>query len=270
MPCLIYRKQIWAGRVLMESKMHLKSTFITLTYSNDHLPDYGSLSKKDAQLFIKRLRKKVYPTLIRHIIIGEYGTKYGRPHLHAVIFGLGSEELINILPIVWKKGSVEPNRFKPFGDLTDKSARYIAGYVCKKIHSNKLNGRPKEFQLQSTQPAIGDSYIIKIADIWKGSGLIPDHILNKVPTSLLEYTSGIRGTYTRFQTNTIRIDGKKYPTSPRFNQIILKHLGAEEKQLNYERELAIHRIEEDPIEIQDLKDSDRKAHAYMKRATYSL
>lgn len=254
-PCLITRSQIWTGRILMEHKMHLHSAFITLTYDEQHLPSGAKLSKHHAQQFIKDLRKKIYPRKIRHLTIGEYGTEKGRPHYHAVIFGMSSEELIRILPTVWLKGSVEPNRFKPFGELTAKNARYIARYSTKKIHSTKLEGRPKEFQLQSRMPAIGDSYIKKIALVWKGSGLVPNHILQEVPSSLAEYISGIRGTYTKFQTNTIRINGKKYPTSPRFNQIILEALGAEEKQIGYEREIAINRMDEEPIDIDELKKS---------------
>lgn len=240
--------------------MHLVSAFITLTYDEQHLPSGGYLSKHHAQQFIKDLRAKIYPRLIRHLTIGEYGTEKGRPHYHAIIFGMSSEELIHILPTVWFKGSVEPNRFKPFGDLTVKNARYLARYSTKKIHSTKLNGRPKEFQLQSRMPAIGDAYIRKIAEVWKGSGLVPDHILNSIPQSLSEYISGIRGTYSRFQTNTIRIGGKKYPTSPRFNRIILEELGAEEKQLEYEREIALEIMDQNPIDIQLLKDSMVKAN----------
>ena len=217
MPCLITRSQIWTGRILMESKMHEKSAFITLTYADEYLPSGAHLDIVHCQNFIRTLRKHMRPRQLRYLLVGEYGTEKQRPHYHAVLFGIGSEELISILPKVWTKGSVEPNRFKPYGDLSVKNARYLARYVTKKLHSEKLDGRPKEFQIQSRSPAIGDAFIQQIADIWKGSGLVPAHILNKVPSSLAEYISGIRGTYTRFQTNTIRIGGKKYPTSPRFN-----------------------------------------------------
>jgi len=254
----------------MEAKMHEQSAFITLTYADEFLPPGGHLNKRHYQLFLKRLRKYITPRTIRHLSVGEYGTKFGRPHYHAVLFGIGSEELIDILPHVWKLGSVEPNRFKPFGDLNTKNARYIARYTTKKIHSTKLNGRPKEWQTQSIMPAIGDSYAVEVARIWKGSGLVPDHILQKVPASLSEYVSGIRGTYTNFQSNTIRIGGKKYPTAPRFNEIILKYLGAEERQITYESMLGNARIDADQTTIQDLKDSLIIAERQMSRVKYSL
>ncbi len=254
----------------MEAKTHRQSAFVTLTYTDDQLPEGGHLSVHHAQQFIKDLRKKIYPRKIRHLTVGEYGTKKGRPHYHAVIFGIGSEELIHILPIAWQKGSVEPNRFKPFGDLNEKSARYIARYCTKKIHSTKLGGRPKEFQIQSRNPAIGDQFIRKVARIWKGSGLVPDHILKKVPSSLSEYISGIRGTYTKFQTNTIRINGKKYITSPRFNQIILDELGAEEKIIEYERVLTNYRMDAEPLTLEKCKESEIIADREMARAKHSL
>ncbi len=250
--------------------MHQQSAFVTLTYSEDHLPKDGHLSVHHAQQFIKDLRKKIYPRKIRHLTVGEYGSKKGRPHYHAVIFGIGSEELIRILPTVWIKGSVEPNKYKPFGDLTDKNARYIARYCTKKIHSTKLKGRQKEFQIQSRQPAIGDQFIRQVARIWKGSGLVPAHILRKVPSSLSEYISGIRGTYTKFQTNTIRINGKRYLTSPRFNQIILDELGAEEKIIEYERELTNYRMDAEPLTLEDCKESEIIANRQLSRARTSL
>ncbi len=270
MPCLITRSQIWTGRILMEQRMHLQSAFITLTYADEFLPSSGHLDKKEAQRFLKRLRKYITPRTMRYLLVGEYGTLNHRPHYHAVIFGIGSEELIRILPIVWKHGSVEPNRWKPFGDLTTKNARYCARYCTKKIHSQKLEGRPKEFQLQSREPAIGDSYIEKIALIWKGSGLVPAHILNKVPSNLQEYISGIRGTYSKFQTGTIRIGGKKYPTSPRFNQIILKYLGAEEKQIQYESEITNYRMDAEPITLKDCKESEIMARRQLSRVKHAL
>ncbi len=270
MPCLVNRRSTWTGRILMEAKTHRESAFITLTYTDDHLPKDSHLSRRDAQLFIKRLRRLIAPRKIRHIIVGEYGTLNQRPHLHAIIFGIGSEELIRILPIVWKLGSVEPNRFKPFGDLTVKNARYLAGYVTKKIHSKQLNGRPKEFQMQSRDPAIGDLFIKEVAKIWRGSGLIPNHLSRKEPSNLLMYISGIRGTYTKYQTNTIRIDGKKYPTSTRFNKLILEELGAEEKALEFERDLALIRLDQEPIEIEKLKESEILANRIMSKAQYKL
>ncbi len=270
MPCLVTKRSVWTGRILMEAKLHKSSCFITLTYADKYLPAGGHLKKSDLQNFFKRLRRCIEPLKIRYFAVGEYGTKKSRPHYHGVIFGLDSEYLIRILPIVWKLGSSEPNSFKPFGDLTEKNARYCAGYVTKKMHSDARGSRPKEFQLSSREPAIGDLFVEKIANIWKGSGLIPDHILNQEPSNLQEYISNIRGTYSKFLSNTIRIGGKKYPTGTRFNEIILRRLGAEEKQVQFERQLALRRMEENPVDLQEIKDSEILATRIMKKASYKL
>ena len=37
--------------------MHMFNSFVTLTYDDDHLPEYNSLNYKHFQDFMKRLRK---------------------------------------------------------------------------------------------------------------------------------------------------------------------------------------------------------------------
>lgn len=100
--------------------MHKANCFITLTYSDEHIPKTGSLEHRDFQLFMKRLRKHVgrnkqkskqeptkgTPPLpqratenrenkfslkakskIRFYMAGEYGENTKRAHYHACIFG---------------------------------------------------------------------------------------------------------------------------------------------------------------------------------------
>ena len=59
--------------------------FITLTYDDAHLPYNQSLSVRDFQLFMKRLRKE-FGSGVRFFHCGEYGEKTGRPHYHAILF----------------------------------------------------------------------------------------------------------------------------------------------------------------------------------------
>ena len=40
-----------------EASMHMFNSFVTLTYDDDHLPEYNSLNYKHFQDFMKRLRK---------------------------------------------------------------------------------------------------------------------------------------------------------------------------------------------------------------------
>jgi len=85
--CKLERSRQWAVRLTHELRFHELSSFITLTYSEEHLPKSGSLDVKVFQDFMKRFRKAIYPRKIRFFHAGEYGEKRGRPHYHAIIFG---------------------------------------------------------------------------------------------------------------------------------------------------------------------------------------
>ena len=130
----------------------MSSTFITLTYDEEHLPQYGSLVPKHLQNFIKRLRRRT-DAKIRYYASGEYGTecpKHGikdcpacgsiqRPHYHACILGYGFPDKYNVgnregnpiyqsefLEDVWGKGRTE------IGHCEFQSAAYTARYIMKK------------------------------------------------------------------------------------------------------------------------------------------
>ena len=87
--CRLEYARVWATRCWHESLMHDQSYFVTLTYDDDHLKTF-SLVPEDLTNFFKRLRnyKK-----IRYYACGEYGDKNGRPHYHAIIFGLSLNDL---------------------------------------------------------------------------------------------------------------------------------------------------------------------------------
>lgn len=86
--CLMTRRAEWTMRIFQESKLHVDSDFLTMTYDDDHLPIDGSLKKEHLQLFMKRLRKGIYPLKCRYYNVGEYGTESGRAHYHSILFGV--------------------------------------------------------------------------------------------------------------------------------------------------------------------------------------
>lgn len=89
--CLERRRADWSLRLSYESRRHINSQFITLTYEDDHMV-YGARSptlvKADLQLFFKRLRKRLIDSKLKYYAIGEYGTNTYRPHYHIILFGL--------------------------------------------------------------------------------------------------------------------------------------------------------------------------------------
>ena len=120
--------------------MHKENCFITLTYDDDHLPDDGSLRKRDWQLFAKKLRRRFEPKRFRYYHCGEYGERNRRPHYHACLFGVDfrDKELWTVrddvplyrsalLSEVWGQG------FCTVGEVTFESAAYVARYVMKKV-----------------------------------------------------------------------------------------------------------------------------------------
>ncbi len=157
--CRLERSRQWAVRCVHEALVHKKNSFITLTYSPEHVPQDGSLCLADWQKFAKRLRRKAGPFRFFHC--GEYGEVNLRPHFHACIFGLdfiadrglwkdnGKFPLFRspLLDETWGLG------FATVGALTYKSAAYVARYVMKK------QGSESEKYLRV--PEEGDPYFVK-------------------------------------------------------------------------------------------------------------
>ena len=104
LPRRIARRQEWSMRVIHELAGYKDAVFLTLTYSDDHLPDNGSLVVADLQKFFKRLRKQYAKRntciKLRYYACGEYGDRHGRPHYHAIVCGLSLRQRIKICKVV--------------------------------------------------------------------------------------------------------------------------------------------------------------------------
>lgn len=179
--CLTNRKQLWTHRIMLESKLHEKCSFVTLTYDDEHLPtnDEGvpTLEPDHLTMFIKNLRSKIEGK-IRYYAVGEYGTAGERPlnpHFHICLFGVGEEQYEEI-SLSWQppkgRGKRKQQEYLGFtytGGLTPQSAAYVAGYVQKKNQYAKdmyeeLNIYP-EFARMSNRPGLGAGHVKQIAKI---------------------------------------------------------------------------------------------------------
>ena len=89
--CRLEKARQWALRCSHEASLHENNCFVTLTYSDKNLPKYNSLELRDFQKFMKRLRKH-FDGGIRFFHCGEYGDKNGRPHYHAILFGIDFDD----------------------------------------------------------------------------------------------------------------------------------------------------------------------------------
>lgn len=198
--CRIKRSKEWAQRIILESQEYEHNYFITLTYDDDHLIDNieWSVSRLDGELgftpflnkndfilfkkrLLERMRYKYGHSGIRFFQCGEYGSKNGRPHFHAIFFNLPIPDLelvksvslggksycyykSKMLEECWQKG------FVMIGEVSWESASYVARYVVKKFHSEGAKAyselcnaydvpeQPGEFINMSRCPGIARRY----------------------------------------------------------------------------------------------------------------
>lgn len=166
--CRIQYSSMWTTRLLheLETFKH-EACFITLTYSDDFIGT-NELSKKDAQNFIKRLRKSISPKKIRYFLCGEYGDHTQRKHLHAIIFGLPCNSISKfIIDDAWGFG------FSTIGSVTAESCRYVTDYVLKKYSGSKatLEYHDKQPPFRLLSQGLGYEYLISNLDTiehWQG------------------------------------------------------------------------------------------------------
>lgn len=146
-PCREEYARQTAVKLHHESLMHEFNAFITLTYADEHLPQYNSLQYEDLRTFWKRERQRLWRTYgirIRHYSVGEYGDETMRPHYHAIVFGwayLEDRIILRETPTrlwtnphlakSWGKGNVS------VGAVNYTTASYTASYVTKKLRSGQ-------------------------------------------------------------------------------------------------------------------------------------
>lgn len=178
--CLLERSRQWAIRCRDEASIHQDNCFITLTYNNHHNP--GTLKKEHWQTFMKRLRKSLGPDQkILYYHAGEYGSKFMRPHYHALLFNYNFSDRYPYKRNGrgdWYYRSATLERLWPFGystigECTWETAAYTARYCLKKYRGKKAkaeqwyNGRLPEYATMSLKPAIGYSWIKKnLTDVY--------------------------------------------------------------------------------------------------------
>lgn len=166
--CVEKAIKAWCLRLGHEMEVSSSAFFITLTYNDEHLPPNAELSKRDLQLFIKRLRK-ANPG-IRYFAIGEYGTEEGRPHYHAIIFNLVDLDLVNRS---WTDNSGHPIGFIVGERCGMGAIRYVVAYMAL---PQVDNGKAKAFRIMSrgngrpgdpNQYGIGYSYVKRMKNFHK-------------------------------------------------------------------------------------------------------
>lgn len=193
--CRLKRSADWATRCMHEASLHEFNCFLTLTYSDDKLPLDRNLNYRHFQLFMKRLRKHFQGASVRFYMCGEYGEETGRPHYHAIVFGVDFKDKTYFKKspsgaTLWKSETLDrlwSHGQCLLGDVTFESAAYTARYVMKKIvgqgaegyyniidpDTGEIYARVPEFARMSLRSAIGRDWMrLYWSDVYPGGKVV--------------------------------------------------------------------------------------------------
>lgn len=156
LPCLSNKRHDWSARLMQEHRVSSSAHFVTLTYSDRFNPSCGVV-KRHLQLYMKRLRK-LTPRL-RYYAVGEYGSKFGRPHYHAIIFNAEEKNIRSCWSLLDKKtGKSVPIGIVHLGKVNEASVSYTLKYVVQS-REPVSGGLNPPFALMSRGYGLGLNYL---------------------------------------------------------------------------------------------------------------
>lgn len=191
--CDLNRVDDWTLRAKHETDYSYNAWFVTLTYSDENLPvnsqGQPTLSKRDYQLFLKRLRKHASQLDIRYhflpdnglkcgkmrfMVSGEYSPHNQRPHYHFLIWNIPVEpnyafqSVEDLISKSWEKGIFKIGVMKP------GAANYTVSYIqTARGWTDEYRERP--FIKMSLKPGIGGYYIKRQKEYHQNTGQILAH-----------------------------------------------------------------------------------------------
>lgn len=140
---------MWSFRIQQHLLTVKHAYFITITYADgtlDRSPNgYLTLNKKHFRDYIKRIRKDLgdskatpFNHRVKYIVTGEYGTKFGRPHFHAVLLNVPFDKIQKH----WPNGIVD------IKELNTNRIAYVFKYIQKariKKYTHSRDDRVPEY-----------------------------------------------------------------------------------------------------------------------------
>lgn len=148
--CMKKHYDSWNFRLNKELERSSSAHFVTLTYNDENLK---ALNKRDIQLFMKRLRK-LEPNKLKYFLVGEHGSKFGRPHYHAIIFNLTDPDNIQK---AWNMGFTYAPPVRSTGSISYtlkyiyKATNYERFTMMSKNLGSNYTEKMKEFHAQDIE-----------------------------------------------------------------------------------------------------------------------
>lgn len=187
--CSLDKAASWALRAEHEARYFERSSFLTLTFDDEHLPESPEAARREVRLFQKRFRKE-FGAGHRFFGAMELGEKSNRIHAHLLVYG--EDFKAGAFPVpggsrehpLWSNPVLErlwPHGFASVGELTPKSAAYVAQYVCAKatrppvvsvVHpvTGEVRQWPTVYRpFYPSRPALGIRFFDEFSqDVWSG------------------------------------------------------------------------------------------------------
>lgn len=154
----------WVGRCIAEGETAFAASSVTLTYRDRGLAS-DVLTYADFQQFTRQLRKDGYP--VRYVVAGEYGTKKGRAHWHAILFWQSR------MPVHPVRENFHQEHWPHGFSFWDESSVSALRYVCKYILKPEGDGRAEGIFRMSKFPPLGAAYFRRMAGRLVDAGLAP-------------------------------------------------------------------------------------------------
>lgn len=187
--CLAKKARLWALRCSAESQYN-RGVMVTLTYDDykycngrivGELPPKKLLCNvRHCQLFLKRLRKHFNGVKIKYLLTAEHGSRTGRAHYHAILFGVDFKDRVpykkskrgnliyksETLTKLWSHGICTIDAV----NITGQVARYCTKYCAKDSRCDDT------FMLMSR--GIGDKWLL---ENFNGKSYILDGVEYPIP-----------------------------------------------------------------------------------------
>lgn len=168
------------GRCIAETHSAAGALSVTLTYGDGDTAEAAILYYPDFQGMMKRLRAAGYK--VRYIVTGEYGSRKGRAHWHAILF-FENQHWWPHVGKPWARKRAMPDvelekrvDWKPWGhgyawfEKPDyKAFRYVLKYVLKDQQQKVAVGK----LAMSKKPPLGAKYFEQLAERYVAQGLSP-------------------------------------------------------------------------------------------------